>query len=405
MAAAFHLPRAGGGALRAATARRYPARLFVRITPNLDSPVDVLTLVLLVVGLVLLIAGAELLVKGASGLAVAAGISPLVVGLTVVALGTSAPELAVSVSAGLRGQGDIALGNVVGSNIANVLLILGASALVAPLVVSRQLVRLDVPLMIVASGMMFLLAMDGAVSRLDGVLLVVGIVTYTTFLIRLGRRDAAAAAAAAAAAGDEPREPMPARGVVMQVGLVLAGLVLLVLGSRWLVNGAVAIATLLGVSQLVIGLTVVAVGTSLPEIATSILATLRGARDLAVGNVVGSNLYNILAILGIASIVSPSGIPVAPAALAFDIPVMVAVAVACLPVAFNGYRIGRWEGALFLGYYIAYTLYVVLAATDHDALAPFSQVMLLFVIPLTVISLGVMTVRALRAQRGDSAAT
>jgi len=327
--------------------------------------------------------------------------------LTVVAFGTSAPELAVSVSAGLRGQGDIAMGNVVGSNIANVLLILGVSALVAPLVVSRQLVRLDVPLMIGASFLLLLLGLDGSVSRLDGVLLIAGIVAYTTGMIRLGRRDASATAAAAQAAAEESGEelvPEVAGSMVAQVALLLAGLALLVIGSRWLVNGAVAIATLLGVSQLVIGLTVVAVGTSLPEIATSILATLRGARDLAVGNVVGSNLYNILAILGIAAAVSPDGIPVAPAALAFDIPVMIAVAVACLPVAFNGYMIARWEGALFLGYYLAYTLYVILAATEHDALPYFSRVMMLFVIPLTVITLAVVTYRAFNRQRTTSGA-
>ncbi|CAA9371756.1 MAG: Inner membrane protein YrbG, predicted calcium/sodium:proton antiporter [uncultured Gemmatimonadetes bacterium] len=368
---------------------------------------DITTLVFLALGLVLLVAGAELLVKGASGLAISAGISPLVVGLTVVAFGTSAPELAVSASAGLRGQGDIALGNVVGSNIANVLLILGVSALVAPLVVSRQLVRLDVPIMIGASVLLLLVGLDGVVSRVDGVLLVAGIVAYTTAMIRIGRRDAAATAAqarAAALADGEELIPEPARGWVAQVALVLAGLALLVLGSRWLVNGAVAIATLLGVSQLVIGLTVVAVGTSLPEIATSILATLRGARDLAVGNVVGSNIYNILAILGISAAIAPDGIPVAPAALGFDVPVMIAVAVACLPVAFNGYMIARWEGALFLGYYLAYTLYVILAATEHDALPYFSGAMMLFVIPLTVVTLAVVTYRAFVRQRSASAA-
>jgi cation:H+ antiporter len=367
--------------------------------------VDIWTVVFLVLGLVLLVGGAELLVKGASGLAISAGISPLVVGLTVVAFGTSAPELAVSVSAGLNGQGDIALGNVVGSNIANVLLILGVSALVAPLVVSRQLVRVDVPVMIGVSFLLLLLGLDGAVSRLDGVLLIAGIVTYTTAMIRIGRRDAAATAAEARAAATASGEEIPEapKGWVAQVALVLAGLALLVLGSRWLVNGAVAIATLLGVSQLVIGLTVVAVGTSLPEIATSILATLRGARDLAVGNVIGSNLYNILAILGIAAAVSPEGIPVAPAALAFDIPVMIAVAVACLPVAFNGYMIARWEGALFLSYYLAYTLYVILSATEHDALPYYSRVMMLFVIPLTIVTLAVVTYRSFTRQATASA--
>jgi cation:H+ antiporter len=353
------------------------------------------TIILLVAGLALLVGGAELLVKGAAGLAISAGISPLVVGLTVVALGTSAPELAVSVSASLNGKPDIALGNVVGSNIANVLLILGISAVIAPLVVSRQLVRVDVPVMIGVSFLLLVLALDGGVGRGDGVLLAVAIIVYTVLLVRMGRKQGAEQMAATASAGAEPIA-VPRGGAAGQVLLVGAGLALLVLGSRWLVNGAVEIAQMLGVSDLVIGLTVVAVGTSLPEIATSVLATLRGARDMAVGNVVGSNIYNILLILGLSAMVSPGGIPVAPAALTFDIPVMIAAAVACLPVAFNGYRIARWEGAVFLGYYAAYTLYLIMAASEHDALPVFSRVMQLFVIPLTVMTLVVVTWRTFR---------
>jgi cation:H+ antiporter len=188
-----------------------------------------------------------------------------------------------------------------------------------------------------------------------------------------------------------------------QVGLVIAGLAALVLGSNWLVDGAVIIAKALGVSDLVIGLTIVAAGTSMPEVATSVMAAIRGERDIAVGNVVGSNIYNILAILGAASVVAPEGIPVAPAALRFDIPVMIAVAVACLPIFFTGHLIARWEGWLFLGYYAAYTLYLILGATQHDALPVFSQIMMLFVAPLTVVTLLILAARAHRAQRHRSA--
>ena len=324
---------------------------------------DVITLALFVLGLVLLVGGAEILVRGASGLAAAVGISPLVIGLTVVALGTSSPELAVSVQAGVSGQADIALGNVVGSNIANVLLILGISALVAPLVVSRRLVRFDVPVMIGSSVLLLGMALDGSLGWLDGLLLFAGIVTYTAYMIRVSRREGAARSEAPPATG---RHGWPA-----QAGTALAGLVLLVLGSRWLVDGAVEIATLLGVSQLVIGLTVVAVGTSLPEIATSVLAAIRGERDIAVGNVVGSNLYNILAILGLSGLAAPGGIPVAASALRFDLPVMVAVSLICLPVFFTGYRISRWEGGMLLAYYFAYTAFLVLSATGHAALPAF----------------------------------
>ncbi|MBW3570106.1 MAG: calcium/sodium antiporter [Gemmatimonadetes bacterium] len=352
-----------------------------------------MTFLLAILGLGLLVGGAELLVRGAAGLAGAAGITPLVIGLTVVAAGTSAPELAVSLQGALSGRPDLAVGNVVGSNLANVLLILGASALIAPLTVSRQVVRVDVPLMIGASLLLVVLAEDGRVGRLDGLLLVAGIVSYVVLQIRLGRRGAAVGPAVDA--------PPPVRGGwPAQVALVVVGLGLLVLGARWLVNGAVAGAQAMGVSELVIGLTVVAVGTSMPEIATALLATFRGQRDLAIGNVVGSNIFNLLAILGLSAVVSPGGLPVAHAAAAFDIPVMVAAAVACLPIAFTGYVIARWEGGLFLGLYVAYTVYVVLNATEHDALPAYSTVMGAFVLPLAAATLLVLALNAYRRQRG-----
>ncbi|MEP0548026.1 MAG: calcium/sodium antiporter, partial [Rhodothermales bacterium] len=223
------------------------------------------TILLFVFGGAFLIAGAELLVRGASRLAITAGISPLVVGLTVVAFGTSAPELAVTVGAAAAGEADIAVGNVVGSNIFNVLFILGVSALITPLVVAHQLVRLDVPLMIGTSVLVFLIALDGSISWLDGVLLIGLIVAYTLFLIYQSRRESATKAASGEAA--EPKQDGPSR--LLNVALIGAGLVLLVLGAGWLVDAAVTTATALGVSELVIGLTIVAAGTSLPEVATS----------------------------------------------------------------------------------------------------------------------------------------
>jgi cation:H+ antiporter len=354
---------------------------------------DVITIGLFLLGLVLLIAGADLLVRGASSLAVALRISPLVIGLTIVAYGTSAPELAVSVQSGFAGQGDLALGNVVGSNIFNVLLILGLSATVAPLVVSRQLVRSDVPLMIGVSLLFLLLALDGSISRWDGLLLFAGAIGYTTYTIIQSRREQQLQATPAST----PRSG--ATFWLVQVGMLLVGLGMLVLGARWLVNGAVAFAEALGVSELIIGLTIVAAGTSLPEVATSVLASLRGERDIAVGNVVGSNIFNLLSVLGLTALVSPGAIPVSGAALAFDIPVMLAVMIACLPIFFTGYVIARWEGLLFLGYYVAYTLYLILNATQHASLPLFNTVMLVFVLPLTAITLLLLALRAWRAQR------
>lgn len=349
---------------------------------------------LFVAGLLALIAGAELLVRGASRLAYALGIAPLVVGLTVVAFGTSAPEIAVSVGAVTRGQVDLAVGNVVGSNIFNVLFILGLSALITPLVVARQLIRQEVPLMIGVSVLLLVFALDGTIGRFEAATLFAGMIGYTVFLIRQGRAEAA----------PDNGEPVAATGrgaLALNAVFVILGLVLLVLGAGWLVEAAVTFARWLGVSELVIGLTIVAAGTSLPEVASSVVAAIRGERDIAVGNVIGSNLFNILACLGIAGLVAAEPLAVAPSVRTFDLPVMVAVAFVCLPVFFTGASIERWEGGVLFGYYIAYTAYLILRSAEHDALPAFSAVMAGFVIPLTVITLTIVIVRAASRPRSE----
>jgi cation:H+ antiporter len=348
-------------------------------------------------GLIALVAGAELLVRGASRLALSVGVSPLVVGLTVVAFGTSAPELAVSIQSAQAGRTAIALGNVVGSNLFNVLFILGASAVIAPLVVNAQLIRQEVPVMIGASLLLFALGYDGRIGRGDGALLFGLLVAYTAFLIVQSRRETRRTKTEFA------EEFAPADGWDahwgVQILMVLGGLALLVLGAGWLVEAAVAFATMLGVSELVIGLTIIAAGTSLPEVATSIMATIRGERDIAVGNVVGSNTFNILGVLGASSLVAPHPIDVPPAILNFDLPVMTAVAVATLPVFFTGRRIARWEGVVFLFYYAAYTTYLILAAQHREELPAFSAVMLYYVVPLTLLTLAVTVYHELKAPR------
>lgn len=337
----------------------------------------------------MLVAGADLLVRGASRLALRFGISPLVIGLTVVAFGTSAPELAVGVQAGLAGQADIAVGNVVGSNIFNVLAVLGLAALIAPLMVEQQLVRFEVPLFVGLSVLVLVMAQDGRIGAFDGLLLVAGLVGYTVLVIRQTRREVAAVQAeyakefGVAGAGWLARLPV-------QIALVLGGLSLLVLGATWLVDSAVSIARALEISEAVIGLTIVAAGTSFPELATSVVAAIRGERDIAVGNVVGSSMFNLLGILGVAALVTPGGLSVAPGLVFFDIPVMIAVAFACLPIFGTGHRIARWEGAVFLAYYVAYVTYLILAATQHDALHRFGSTMLGFVLPLTGVTLLVL---------------
>jgi cation:H+ antiporter len=397
-----------------------------------------------VLGFALLVIGAELLVRGASRLALRVGISPLAIGLTLVAFGTSSPELAVSVQAGLAGQADIAVANIVGSNIFNVLFILGLAALILPLGVSRQLVRVDVPLMIGASALFWIMALDGRIGRLDGLLLAAGIVAYTLFALWQGRQASPAVKdqyaqefgagylftaetqrtqrksvselnqnpkAVESSHQESSAKSAPLRWIrdtlnmygadgwlgrlPVQLILIAGSLVLLALGARWLVEGAVAIARVLGVSEVVIGLTIVAAGTSLPEVATSVVAALRGARDIAIGNVVGSNIFNILSIGSIAALVTPSGLEVAPTLVRLDLPVMTAVAFACLPIFATGHRIARWEGGLFLGYYVAYVAFLILAATQHAALPLFSGAMS-FALPLTGMTLVVLWAR----QRG-----
>ena len=345
-------------------------------------------------GLILLVVGANTLVRGASKLAMSFGISPLVIGLTIVALGTSAPEVAVSVGAVLNGKTDIAIGNVMGSNIFNVLFILGISALIAPLLVNVQLIRQEVPIMLGASLLLLVLSLDGRLSFLDGGFLFALLVVYTVFLVVQSRRETQAAK-------DEfAEEIQPAQAGAWdshwaaQIGLITVGLVALVFGSDYLVKASVSFAKAMGESDLVIGLTIVAAGTSMPEVATSITAAIKGERDIAVGNVVGSNTFNILGCLGLSGLVSGDlGLAMAPSLLAFDIWVMLAVALACLPVFITGREIARWEGGVFLAYYIAYVTYLILAAQEHDALQAYSGVMLGFVVPLTVVTLVVVMIR------------
>ena len=337
-------------------------------------------------GLALLVAGAAWLVRGGAGIAAVFGVSPLLVGLTIVAYGTSAPELAVSVEASLNGAAAVSVGNVIGSNIFNILFILGVSALIVPLAVDRALLRRDVWVMIGASILVPILAWDGGISRAEGAGLAVGAVVYTLWLVREARKD------------PQPETgTLPGRlGIGACLALIAGGLAALVLGAGWLVRSAAEFARLWGVSELVIGLTVVAAGTSLPEVATSVVAAMRGERDIAVGNVVGSNIFNLAGVLGLACVAAPDGVAVAPGALRFDLPVMVAVALATLPIGFTGGRIARWEGALLLTWYAAYTTWLILAASGHVALPGYRAALLGFALPLTALTLTVLALREWR---------
>jgi cation:H+ antiporter len=357
---------------------------------------------LFILGLAVISAGAELFVRGAARLAAMFGISSLIIGLTVVAFGTSAPEVAVVVQAGFQGQGDMAFGNIIGSNISNFMLILGISALLAPLLVSKRLIRLEVPLLLVISAVVFLAAFDGQVSRMEGGLLVLGAVVYTVFVIQQSRgenrRNKKPGSPVAEPSG-EKGSAEPKVTWIRNLVMLLAGLAGLVLGANWLVTGASGMARILGISELVIGLTVVAVGTSLPELATSIAATLRGERDLAIGNVIGSNLFNLLFVLGVGAALVPQGLTVPSSSISFDIPVMIAVTAACLPLFFSGYIISRGEGFVLLLYYAAYTAYLLLFSVEHDMLPAYSTLMLRYILPLTAILLVFVLARTFQANR------
>lgn len=340
-------------------------------------------------GFIALTLGADLLVRGASKIALAAGVSSLVIGLTIVAFGTSAPELSVSLKAGLVGNSNIAIANVVGSNIFNVLFILGLCAILDPLKVSEQLIRFDVPVMIASSFLILFFSLNGTISALEGIILFFLISAYTVFLVKKSRSELKDLREK-----NDPefssKEKISTKDIFIGLAQTIFGLGLLVAGAGWLVTGAVSLAKMVGVSDTVIGLTIVAAGTSLPELATSLVATYKGERDIAIGNIVGSNIFNILSILGLSSIFTPGGLKVSHELLALDYPVMIGVAVITLPVFFTGKIISRWEGLLFLISYILYTAYLVLKATSHSILPMFEMGLFYVALPVFIISLVIM---------------
>ncbi|GLI28250.1 sodium:calcium antiporter [Agromyces rhizosphaerae] len=324
-------------------------------------------------GLVALVVGAELLVRGGSRLAERLGVSPMVVGVTVVAFGTSVPELAIGIDAAVQGSGALVVGNIAGTNILNILLILGLVALVRPVKVTAATLRVDLPTMVGVSVLALLLALDGTYGRIDGgVLLLVG-VAYATVIVRGARHQAASARRARREAMTtrtetgsiifvHPPRPSPWKAV-RDAAYVVGGLAVILVGADWLVSGAVDIATALGVSEAVIGLTIVALGTSAPELATAVVALIRGVRDLAIGNLLGSSIYNLALVLGLTVVVSPAPIGIEPEIIRVDLPVMVATAVACIPVFVSGNRIRRLEGAAFVTAYFVYLAYLLIART------------------------------------------
>lgn len=351
-------------------------------------------------GLAALLVAGHLLVSGSVLIGRRFGLTPTVIGLTIVAAGTSAPELAVFARAIQADDTELAVGSVVGSNIANVLLVLGLVAALGTVRLARRVVRIDVPVMITASVLLLLFALDGLISPGESAVLVTGVVIFIAFTVRSRRSDRPSASSPPASSTDEHTAGGSHRPIVLGkgVGLVAAGAVGLVLAADQVVAGAEQLAVDLGVPELIVGLTVVALGTSAPEIVTSLVAAARGQRDLAVGNAVGSNIFNILLVMGLSGLFARPGIALSAEIVSIDLPIMVAAAVACLPVLFWDHKLDRWEGLVFLSYYAAYTVFLILTATDHGATGTYVAAMIWFVAPITALAVATIVLRDRRSR-------
>ncbi len=293
--------------------------------------------------------GAEGLVKGSASVAIRRGITPLVVGLTIVAFGTSSPELVVSVSAAIRGNAAIAFGNVIGSNICNIALILGISALISPIKVNLKLIKTDILIMIAVTFVLILMILDQSLSRVDGLILFAGIIAYNIYTMRAAKKEELS--------NDEFIKRLQGK-TWKDFFLILGGLVVLVIGANLFISGAIKIATILEVSDVIIGLSVVALGTSLPELATSVVAAIKKEGDISIGNIVGSNIFNILCILGVAALIQPIILTGANAVNYIDMTVMVLISIILLPLAWTKLEVSRMEGAFLLFLYFGYMYYI-----------------------------------------------
>lgn len=315
----------------------------------------------ILVGLAALVAGAELLVRGGSALAMRLGISPLIIGLTVVALGTSTPELAVGIDAATQGNGSLAVANIAGTNTVNILLILGLSAAIRPLAIRMQTLRQELPAIVIASAALLLFAGDGTLSRLEGAVMLAMGAVFTLLVIRAARYESLAVNFEFERAFGQPG--FANREAATQVAMLAVGIAILVIGADWLVDGAVDLARRWHVSEAFIGLTIVAIGTSAPELVTTIISTIRNQRDIAIGNLIGSSAYNIMVILGVTCLVDDRGIKVGRHLIEIDIPIMVGVALLCIPVFLSGRQVSRTEGILFVSAYTTYLGYLIVVRT------------------------------------------
>lgn len=332
----------------------------------------ILPIIWFIAGLLALVGGAEILVRAVTKIASILGISKLIIGLTVVAFGTSAPELAISIQAGINGETDIMIGNIIGSNISNTLLILGLAAIVIPIKVNISLIKWDTPIMIGATLLVFFFALNGFISFWECLILSFLLVIYLLFLARQGNPDRSSPI----------KNPEKKPSTILGYSLACAfGFILLISGARWMIDSAIIFAELAGVSELVIGLTVVAIGTSLPEVVVVLVAALKKERDIAVGSIIGSNILNLFAVLGVSGLFIEGAIPVQSVLLQFDLLVLIAASLLCIPIFYTGFRIARWEGGIFLFFYLSYLFYLYLFNTGHVWLDGFTNLMIYFALP------------------------
>ncbi|QTX03428.1 calcium/sodium antiporter [Agromyces archimandritae] len=317
-----------------------------------------------VIGLVGVIVGAEFVARGGARFAAGLGIPPLIIGATIVAIGTSFPELAIGIEAALAGHADLAVANIAGTNTLNILLILGLVAVMRPLQLGPHTIRLDLGSIVIASLLLVVLCLDGELSVFDSFVLVAAGLVYLVVLVRAARRERSAVIAEAAGEYPEPKRDGKVGPILISALVLVAGLAIILLGADLLVDGAVGIASALGVSEAIIGLTIVAIGTSAPELATAIVSTLRGHRDIAVGNLIGSSVFNIVFILGITGLATPGSFEIPPEIVWIDLPVMLAAALVCVPIFLTGRNIvRRWEGALMMALYLGYLTTIVVLRT------------------------------------------
>lgn len=316
-----------------------------------------------VVGLALLVVGAELVVRSGTTLAGRLGVSPLVIGLTLVAIGTSAPELAVGIDAAVKGNGALAVGNIAGTNVVNILLILGLSAAMRPIKLRLQTLKLEMPAIVVASVLLLLLSLDGLLTRTDGALLVFAGLIFTALVVRVARGETLRIKIALIQEYGTASATMPGGTAPRDLLALAGGLATIVVGADILVDAAVDLARLWHVSDAFIGLTIVAIGTSAPELVTTIVSTMRNNRDIAIGNLIGSSVYNIVFILGLTCLVPSAGIPVGAYLVRVDIPIMTLVGLACVPIFLSGREISRREGVILMTSYLLYLGYLIIDRT------------------------------------------